>query len=75
MVSLGSYNLYVHHYFKESYTCVPHPEPSSLHLWWIHFDIWQNQYNTVKLKKKHIKEKKTVTAKQKQKQKPTTLEK
>ena len=23
-----------------------------VYLWWIHFDIWQNQYNTVKLKKK-----------------------
>ena len=22
------------------------------YLWWIHFDIWQNQYNIVKLKKK-----------------------
>ena len=21
-------------------------------LWWIHFDIWQNQYNIVKLKNK-----------------------
>ena len=26
-------------------------------LWWIHVDIWQNQYNIVKLKKKR-KEKK-----------------
>ena len=23
-----------------------------VYLWWIHFDIWQNQYNIVKLKKK-----------------------
>ena len=23
-----------------------------VHLWWIHFDIWQNQYNIVKLKNK-----------------------
>ena len=23
-------------------------------LWWIHFDIWQNQYNIVKFKKKKI---------------------
>ena len=23
-----------------------------VHLWWIHFDIWQNQYNIVKFKKK-----------------------
>ena len=22
------------------------------YLWWIHFDIWQNQYNIVKLKNK-----------------------
>ena len=28
-----------------------------IYLWWIHFDIWQNQYNIVKLKNK-IKEKK-----------------
>ena len=28
-----------------------------VYLWWIHFDIWQNQYNTVKLKNK-IKKKK-----------------
>ena len=27
-----------------------------IYLWWIHFDIWQNQYNIVKLKNK-IKEK------------------
>ena len=29
-----------------------------VYLWWIHFDIWQNQYNIVKLKKKkkNIKE-------------------
>ena len=31
-----------------------------VYLWWIHFDIWQNQYNIVKLKnmKKKKKEKK-----------------
>ena len=23
-----------------------------IYLWWIHFDIWQNQYNIVKLKNK-----------------------
>ena len=23
-----------------------------VYLWWIHFDIWQNQYNTVKFKNK-----------------------
>ena len=23
-----------------------------VYLWWIHFDIWQNQYNIAKLKKK-----------------------
>ena len=28
-----------------------------VYLWWIHVDIWQNQYNIVKLKNK-IKEKK-----------------
>ena len=29
-----------------------------VYLWWIHFDIWQKQYNIVKLKKKqHLKNK------------------
>ena len=28
--------------FRMGNTCI---------LWWIHFDIWQNQYNIVKLKK------------------------
>ena len=23
-----------------------------MYLWWIHFDVWQNQYNIVKLKNK-----------------------
>ena len=27
----------------------------AVYLWWIHFDIWQNQYNIVKLKKKKKK--------------------
>ena len=26
-----------------------------VYLWWIHVDIWQNQYNIVKLKKKELK--------------------
>ena len=26
-----------------------------VYLWWIHVDIWQNQYNIVKLKKNKIK--------------------
>ena len=29
-----------------------------VYLWWIHVDIWQNQYNIVKLKKKKKTEKK-----------------
>ena len=29
-----------------------------VYLWWIHFDIWQNQYNIVKLKNKIKKKKK-----------------
>ena len=33
------------------------PFPSPMHLWRIHVDIWQNQYNIVKLKNK-IKKKK-----------------
>ena len=26
-----------------------------VYMWWIHFDIWQNQYNIVKLKNKNKK--------------------
>ena len=29
-----------------------------VHLWQIHIDIWQNQYNIIKLKNKKIKKKK-----------------
>ena len=29
-----------------------------VYLWWIHVDIWQNQYNIVKLKKIFLREKK-----------------
>jgi len=29
-----------------------------VYLWWIHFDIWQNQYNIVKLKNKIKKKRK-----------------
>ena len=28
-----------------------------VYLWWIHVDIWQNQYNIVKLKNKRKKKK------------------
>ena len=35
-----------------------------VYLWWIHFDIWQNQYNIVKLKNK-----KKILIKQKKKRK------
>ena len=35
-------------------------------LWWIHFDIWQNQYNIVKFKNK-IKFKKWVMGRKKKK--------
>ena len=28
-----------------------------VYLWWIHFDIWQNQYNSVKFKNKMKKKK------------------
>ena len=35
-----------------------------VYLWWIHFDIWQNKYNIVKLKKQkqklHIRQKPNV---------------
>jgi len=30
-----------------------------VYLWWIHFDIWQNQYNIVKLKKTQLNIQKT----------------
>ena len=30
---------------------------TQVYLWWIHFDIWQNQYNIVKLKNKNKKKK------------------
>ena len=35
-----------------------------VYLWWIHFDIWQNQYNIVKFKNK-IKLKKKILEKKK----------
>ena len=28
---------------------------TQVYLWWIHFDIWQNQYNIVKLNKIKLK--------------------
>ena len=37
-----------------------------VHLWWIHVDVWQNQYNIVKLKKiKKIKSEKNNEEKKK----------
>jgi len=27
---------------------------NTVYLWWVHVDIWQNQYNTVKLKNEKI---------------------
>ena len=32
-----------------------------VYLWWIHFNIWQNQYNIVKFKNKIKKKKKKKT--------------
>ena len=29
-----------------------------VHLWWIHVDVWQNQYSNVKLNKKKEKQQK-----------------
>ena len=40
-----------------------------VYLWWIHVDIWQNQYNIVKLKNK-IKLKCQKKKKKRQKQRP-----
>ena len=37
-----------------------------VYLWWIHFDIWQNQYNIAKLKNKRKK----IFLKKKKKEKP-----
>ena len=37
-----------------------------VYLWWIHFNIWQNQYNFVKFKNK-IKKKKELETKQQKK--------
>ena len=48
-----------------------------VYLWWIHFDIWQNQYNIVKLKnkiKKKKKRNKILEAKRKGKVKDSTEE-
>ena len=36
-------------------------ESHRVHLWWIHVDVWQNQYSIIKLKKKKKKERKKVT--------------
>ena len=47
---------------EHMYTCV--------YLWRIHFDIWQNQYNIVKLKNKiKLKKIKSTTSSQKKKKK------
>ena len=41
-----------------------------VYLWWIHFDIWQNQYNIVKFKNKiKLKKKKELRKEEKQKAK------
>ena len=41
-----------------------------VYLWWIHFDIWQNQHNIVKLKNKiKIKNTESVTLLKKKKRK------
>jgi len=31
-----------------------------VYLWWVYFDIWQNQYNIVKLKNKRKKKESTL---------------
>ena len=33
-------------------TCIISGWGTHVYLWWIHFDIWQDQYNIVKLKHK-----------------------
>ena len=38
-----------------------------VYLWWIHFDIWQNQYNSVKFKNKIKLKKKRIYSNQKTK--------
>ena len=53
---------------QEYWSGVPLPSPvnkvTHVYLWWIHFDIWQNQYNIVKFKNK-IKLKKNKTKERK----------
>ena len=36
-----------------------------VYLWWIHVDMWQNQYNIVKLKKKNYSQPKFYLKKEK----------
>ena len=40
-----------------------------VYLWWIHVDIWQNQYNIVKLKNKRKKKRNSPARKKKKKSK------
>ena len=38
---------------ENSMDCIVHGVARThVYLWWIHFDIWQNQYNIVKFKNK-----------------------
>ena len=49
---------------------------TQVYLWWIHFDMWQNQYNIVKLKnkiKKNNKETGKAVKKKKNNNGPKTL--
>ena len=41
-----------HQKVKLLYLKTPWTKVIVVYLWWIHFDIWQNQYNIVKLKNK-----------------------
>ena len=46
-----------------------------VYLWQIHFDIWQNQYNSVKFKKKRKQKKKKKEKKDEQKKQKTKKQK
>ena len=42
----------LNHGWQQILKCVSTHALRCVYLWWIHVDIWQNQYNIVKLKKK-----------------------
>ena len=51
-------SFYGHSTFEARWKGEEAPQVGAPYLWWIHVDIWQNQYNIVKLKSKIKKLKK-----------------